>query len=519
MHNNYYFLRQLTPRLDAKIRGSVISECFSQSKEELILRFEIGADSYYIRANVSPELSCLSFADSFRRARRNSVDLFPEVIGLRVTGIRLFENERSFAVRLSDKRDIVFKMHANRSNVVVFKNEIATDLFRKNLVADLNLQLDQFDRTIDWSREAFDQHKNNLKGLYFTFGKVVWRYLEEHGFHTGNEDEQWKQIQEVRGIVDRPTFFITMIDHKPALSLLDTGTIRKSLADPFEAANEFFYFFTQVYAYSKEKTVLLNSLNAKIAAGLNYCKKNTEKLNEVLRDDHYKLWADLIMANIHLISTGTEEVVLENFYEHGRTEAIKLNKDLSPQKNAEILYRKARNQHIEIERLENSIRQKQQETEVIRRQIARVEAAHDLRAVRALAVEIAPESEADHKIPLPYHQFIYKDFRIWIGKNAVANDTLTLKFSHKEDLWLHAKDVSGSHVLIKRQPGKSFPKDVVQYAASLAAYNSKRKNESLCPVIVTPRKFVRKRKGDPPGAVIVGREEIVMAEPLKPIGN
>jgi predicted ribosome quality control (RQC) complex YloA/Tae2 family protein len=68
-------------------------------------------------------------------------------------------------------------------------------------------------------------------------------------------------------------------------------------------------------------------------------------------------------------------------------------------------------------------------------------------------------------------------------------------------------------VLIKRQSGENYPKDVIEYAASLAAANSKRKNESLCPVVVTPKKFVRKRKGDPPGVVVVEREEVVMVEP------
>lgn len=519
MHNNYYFLRQLTARLEGKLKGSVISECFSQSKDELILRFEIGPDSHYIRANLAPELSCLSFADSFQRARRNSVDLFEEIIGLRVTGVRQFTNERSFALRLPDNRDVVFKMHANRSNIVIFEKETAKDLFRKNLAADFNLQLDKLDRTIDWSREAFDRQKGDLKSLYFTFGKIVWRYLGEHGFYEKTDDEQWKQIQTLRDILDQPSFFITLIDNKPALSLLQTGAIRESFTDPIDAANGFFYFFTQVHAFAREKTRLMGSLNTRIVAGLNYCKKTAEKLREVLRDDHYKLWADLIMANIHTIRTGTEKVILENLYEQGQKEEIKLKKDLSPQKNAEILYKKARNQHIEIQRLENAIRQKEQEIEKVRQQIARVEATTDLKSVRALAGEIEPASLVSDKITLPYHQFEFRDFRIWVGKNATANDMLTLKFSHKEDLWLHAKDVSGSHVLIKHQSGKNFPKEVVEYAASLAAYNSKRKNESLCPVIVTPKKFVRKRKGDPPGAVVVEREEVLMVEPLKPIDN
>jgi predicted ribosome quality control (RQC) complex YloA/Tae2 family protein len=68
-------------------------------------------------------------------------------------------------------------------------------------------------------------------------------------------------------------------------------------------------------------------------------------------------------------------------------------------------------------------------------------------------------------------------------------------------------------VIIKHQSGKPFPKDVIERAAQLAAYNSKRKTDSLCPVSVTPKKFVRKRKGDPAGMVVVEREEVIMVEP------
>ena len=114
---------------------------------------------------------------------------------------------------------------------------------------------------------------------------------------------------------------------------------------------------------------------------------------------------------------------------------------------------------------------------------------------------------------MPFHEFEFKGYKIWVGRNAESNDKLTLKYSHKDDLWLHAKDVAGSHVLIKHQSGKNFPKDVIERAAELAAYNSKRKTDSLCPVTVTPKKFVRKRKGDPAGAVVVEREDVIMVEP------
>jgi predicted ribosome quality control (RQC) complex YloA/Tae2 family protein len=65
-------------------------------------------------------------------------------------------------------------------------------------------------------------------------------------------------------------------------------------------------------------------------------------------------------------------------------------------------------------------------------------------------------------------------------------------------------------VVIKNQSGKKFPAPVIERAAELAAFYSKRKNDSLCPVIYTPKKFVRKPKGLPEGAVMVDKEDVVM---------
>ena len=100
-----------------------------------------------------------------------------------------------------------------------------------------------------------------------------------------------------------------------------------------------------------------------------------------------------------------------------------------------------------------------------------------------------------------------------LGKNAKANDELTLKVARKNDLWLHAKDVAGSHVIIRQKPGQNYPKHIIEKAASIAAANSKRKTDTLCPVIFTEKKFVRKIKGAPAGQVIVEKEEVVMVKP------
>ncbi|MFN7436966.1 MAG: NFACT RNA binding domain-containing protein, partial [Bacteroidota bacterium] len=172
-------------------------------------------------------------------------------------------------------------------------------------------------------------------------------------------------------------------------------------------------------------------------------------------------------------------------------------------------YRKSKNQQIEITKLRESITAKQKEIAALQKRIEEIEQTTDIRQLRKENEKAKPKKVT----PLPYREVEFKGFKIWIGKSAEANDELTLKHSFKEDLWLHAKDVGGSHVLVKHQANKPFPKDVIERAAALAAYYSKRKNETPCPVAVTAKKFVRKRKGDPVGAVVVEKEDVLLIEP------
>ena len=116
----------------------------------------------------------------------------------------------------------------------------------------------------------------------------------------------------------------------------------------------------------------------------------------------------------------------------------------------------------------------------------------------------------------PFKRFVVQDFEIWVGKNAANNDILTQKYSHKNDLWLHAKGVTGSHTIIKHKAGKLIPSQVLTIAAQIAAYYSKHKGNTLAPVCYTLKKFVRKPKGFEPGQVVMDREEVIMVEPKLP---
>jgi predicted ribosome quality control (RQC) complex YloA/Tae2 family protein len=517
VHNNFYFLRQLSPVLDRAIRGFTLVSCFSQNKEELVLEFNNSKSSFFLKASLTSAFCCLSFPNTFSRARKNTVDLFPAVILKKVVTVRQFENERSFSIALEDDWHLLFKMHGNRANVVLLNGDKPVELFRNHLKADAALRLGELDRSLDWSREYFDAHQHDLKETYFTFGKEVWRYLRQRGFDDADTGKRWDLLLETRTTLEHPQFYIFEREEKPVFSLLPGTDPVHSFSDPIEAVTRFYVQFTGTYFLYVEKSAARRGLESQLAAGMNYIEKNKLKIIELVPDTHYQQWADLIMANLQRITPGMEKISVENFYDHNRPVEIKLKKELNAQRNAGVLYRKAKNQVIEIQKLHESIAIKEKEIESIKEKIASIKNESELRNIRKIMEKPGAAKNAKEKqnSPIPYHEFEYKGFKIWVGKNAVSNDTLTLHHAFKDDLWLHAKDVAGSHVLIKHQAGKPFPKDVIERAAELAAFYSKRKKEHLCPVAVTPKKYVRKRKGDPAGAVVVEREEVILVTPSR----
>jgi predicted ribosome quality control (RQC) complex YloA/Tae2 family protein len=512
MQNNYHFLRQLTPQLSSRLAGSVISECYSQEKAELIIRFEIKDGSFHLRANLSAACTCLSFPADFQRARKNSVDLFTEVIGHRVMGIEQHEHDRSFTLNLSHDLSLLFKLHGNRSNIMLYSGSVQTGLFRTGLSADRALQADKLNRAMDTSYEAFSRNQERLPAVYFTLGKVPWLYLNNQGFAGMDVAARWSALQAMLLQLENPRYYITLLEGKITFSLLPVGIIQREFSDPLLAVTEFSQRYRSLEGFDLAYSRLESWLRKKLVQTADAQERARTRLAALETYDKFRVWADILMANLHVVPEG-DRIVLPNFYNSNLPEEIRIQKDVSLQKNAALFYGKSKKQQIEVGHLVALISQKEKELKVLHDDLEVLSKTTDVKGIRTLAARHPIRAEVEEAESVPYHETESMGFRILIGKNAQANDLLLQRFAYKDDLWLHAKDVAGSHVLIKHQAGKVIPKPVIERAAELAAWYSKRKTDTLCPVSVTPRKFVRKRKGDPAGAVVLERERVIMVEP------
>ena len=222
--------------------------------------------------------------------------------------------------------------------------------------------------------------------------------------------------------------------------------------------------------------------------------------------------ADLVMTYHSELSRGAAEVVLTD----PATDApvkIPLDPRLSPVENAQALYKRARRLRRGRPIVKRRLIRIERELAVLQEGLAALEEGQ---ALGEEAVSLIP-STASHRVPVSLtasRVFQVDGYTVEVGKDATQNDAL-LRKARPDDLWLHAKGVPGSHVIVHRGGRAEIPRVVTEKAARLAALYSKAKAEKRVEVSTALAKHVRKPKGSPPGLVILSQEDTLTVEPQR----
>jgi predicted ribosome quality control (RQC) complex YloA/Tae2 family protein len=143
---------------------------------------------------------------------------------------------------------------------------------------------------------------------------------------------------------------------------------------------------------------------------------------------------------------------------------------------------------------------------------ARSAAPRDFKLAAAAAPGARARAAPGAQPPLPPYRTFFSSSgaRLLVGRAAEKNDALTFHVARPHDLWLHAKNRAGSHVVVPLEKNASCPGDVLVEAAHLAAHFSEARDEAVVEVQYTPRRYLRKPRGSPPGLVVVDREKVLV---------
>jgi predicted ribosome quality control (RQC) complex YloA/Tae2 family protein len=227
--------------------------------------------------------------------------------------------------------------------------------------------------------------------------------------------------------------------------------------------------------------------------------------------------AEALLALGRRLPPGASEVRIPDPYDPERELTLALDPTRSGIQNAERRFERARR----TERARRRISRRRRETLSMieherRREIQLLEAL-DIHDLDALAPDAPPEQERRFAAAGPRHYLTGRGLSILVGRSARENQHLTFRVARPEDLWFHARDVSGSHVILRDSEGRAGADDLRE-AAEVAAFFSEAREESRVDVHATRRKHVRPARGGP-GRVFIGHSETLRVVPRDPEGR
>lgn len=376
-----------------------------------------------------------------------------------------------------------------------------------------------------------------LKTLDFNAGKLDKQIVQ--GF-SGISPLFAKEVIHRAGLANRITVPKTFVQ---VINRLKAGDIEPALTQA--GNNEYFSILSLEHIGGEEKTFssLSELLDAyyfgkaerdrvKQVAGdiekllkneLEKNKKKLKKLHQTLKEAEnssiYQLYGELLTANLYAVKKGMAEITVENYYENNQPVVIKLDPQKSPAENAQKYFNKYQKLKHAVVIVNEQIEKTKEEILYLESILQQMETAapKDIEEIREELQEqgylrIRQKKGAKKRKTQPeLEQYQSSDGTlILVGKNNKQNDYLTMKVAKKEDIWLHTKDIPGSHVVI-RNPEPT--EETILEAAALAAYFSKARQSSRVPVDYTKVKNVKKPSGAKPGLVIYENQQTVYVTP------
>ncbi|MBQ2723626.1 MAG: NFACT family protein [Clostridia bacterium] len=276
-----------------------------------------------------------------------------------------------------------------------------------------------------------------------------------------------------------------------------------------QACDEFFYM-TDKQSRFKSKA---KSVNTVVKNAIGRTQKKIAIQGQALLDannfDSTKKMGDLLLANLYKIKPGDEKVVVDDFYSEDCPKLeIALDKRYSPQKNAQIYYKKYQKQKSSLEYNTKLLEENKKllaYLETIKSNLSFCTEQSDLEEIVAELSNLGliKKQSKDKKATTPSGKpmsFNIDGWTLLVGKNNIQNDNLT-KSASPDDMWLHTQKIHSSHCIIQNPNKKKIPENVIVISAEICAFYSQAQQGGKVAVDYTQKKNVKKPSKSMPGFV------------------
>ena len=377
---------------------------------------------------------------------------------------------------------------------------------------NLNLSVEEFSKLF----------ANTFNGFSLSFIKSA---LEKCNITTINKENLLKLQKYINNILTFPNnlYFTEVYKNNKlsdfTLSLGNNVTVEKFYLNKF--IDNFYFSRETEETFNNCKNNALKLTNDSQKKLLNRLNSINTKLKDCEERDKYRLYGELITSNLYkLTNTHTDYIELENYYDTNNLIKIPLDKKYSPSINAKHYFKKYNKLKNALQIVSVQKAETENELNYIDSIIFEIELASSTKEIQEIQEILDEISENLIKNKVSQKKkntknskkkkqekqysllhFNIDNFDVYVGKNNKENDWLTFTFANKNDIWLHTKDIQGSHVILKNS-GQNVSNDTLVKCAKLAVEHSKAKLSSNVPVDYCKVQYVKKPNGAKPGMVI-----------------
>ena len=527
-------VRCLAQELSSSLIGSSIQKIFQPGKEVLIFHMKLYKSTEKLLFSAGGAAARCQITAT---APDNPIDapMFCMLLRKHLTGAKLMEIKQLGYERVlhfifnaknelgdSVTRTIVCEMMGKYSNIILLdeNNRIIDAIHRVDMtISSKRLVLPGllYENPPEQNKEILSTNvtlpeeysPRYLSDRFSGVSPLAARELMASDFHSlvhAIEEKSFSPCVVFDSETDKPMDFwsLPITQYSGIAKKIDTATLSEAMDLYYSAKEQKERLAAKAYRIHRTVKTLLERAEKKLSLQLETLEasRDAEKIRER---------AELIQANLYQISEGDKVVCVQNYFlEDVPTIEIPLDPQLSPVQNAQKLFKRYR-------KLKTAGQFALEQAEISRIEIAylsdilrALDDADDETVISEIRSEltdqgyIRPEQGKKRRtqkksVPTPM-TFIQSGITIYVGKNNIQNEYVTFKLGRANDIWLHAKDMPGSHVLIKC-PLEELPDDVLEFAAEKAARYSDAHGAPKTAVDYTSVKYVKKQPGGKPGMV------------------
>lgn len=546
--------RAVTSELHEKIVGGRINKIYQPTNTEVVLSIRNKRKNYSLLLSIHPSYARFHLTEDIYR-NPDEPPMFcmllrKHLAGAIIEDISQTDLERIVSIEVrgineigdQENKSLVLEIMGRHSNVILLNEDKSTIInclkhvppfqnrYRslipgapyiqpppQNKLDLLTTDSETFLKKLDFNQGKMDkQIVHAITGVSpFIAKEFVYRAK------LGSEKVYQAVYQQFQAEVKNNTF-IPMIFNKPredfhviAISYLDDGKAYPSTSQMLDA---FYSNKAERDRVKQQARDLERLIKNEIDKNKRKLKIHEKTLKKVQSAEKQQKYGELLTANMHLVNRGDTAITVIDYYDPAQNEiTIELQSDKTPSENAQIYFKRYRKLQAAQKSANIELKKATEELDYLEQLMQQIEIGRD-EDILDIREELEEQGyirkqirrRKKRKKPTP-EKFIASDgTEIYVGRNNKQNEYVTHKLANRNDIWLHALDIPGSHVIIN---ASNPSEETLLEAAQLAAYYSKAGQSASVPIDYTEVRHVKKPSGAKPGFVTYSNQKTLSITP------